>query len=85
MHSEYTRMRTLNNSWKINFLIFTSNNWNRIISVKRQILNLQEKKKQFMIKDKEQRKRYQNKLQVLVRRIESVRVQPENKPTMSLG
>ena len=51
----------------------------------RQILNLQEKKKQFMIKDKEQSKSYQNKLQVLAWRIESVRVQPENRPTMSLG
>ena len=51
----------------------------------RQILNLQKKKKQFMIKDKEQSKSYQNKLQVLAWRIESVRVQPENRPTMSLG
>ena len=38
-----------------------------------------------MIKDKEQSKSYQNKLQVLAWRIESVRVQPENRPTMSLG
>lgn len=61
LHSEYLD-ETLNNSWKLIFnfsrakLFFTSNNWNRIISVKRQILNLQEKKKQFMIKDKEQEK-----------------------------
>ena len=76
-------MRTLSNSWKINFYFLP------IIEIEffqlRQILNLQKKKKQFMIKDKEQSKSYQNKLQVLAWRIESVRVQPENRPTMSLG